>query len=116
MLWIPVASSAALVSCAPCAPCARPLLPSEGAARRRVQVVTPTGQIPRLYASAVAVRTPGGCCAAGDWRGVVRTAQMFVEAWPKGDDRVLTIDSGSHSFSDDAAREWLFERLLAALG
>ena len=78
MLWIPVASSAALVSCAPCAPCARPLLPSEGAARRRVQVVTPTGQIPRLYASAVAVRTPGGCCAAGDWRGVVRTAQMFV--------------------------------------
>ena len=45
-----------------------------------------------------------------------RTAQMFVEAWPKGDDRVLTIDSGSHSFSDDAAREWLFERLLAALG
>ena len=75
MLWIPAASSAALVSCAPCA---RPLLPSEGAARRRVQVVTPTGQIRRLYASAVAVRTPGGCCAAGDWRGVVRTAQMFV--------------------------------------
>ncbi len=45
-----------------------------------------------------------------------RTAQMFVEAWPKGDDRVFTIDSGSHSFSDDAAREWLFDRLLAALG
>ena len=44
-----------------------------------------------------------------------RTAQMFIEAWPKGDDRLRTIDSGSHSFSDDAAREWLFERLLAAL-
>jgi exosortase A-associated hydrolase 1 len=44
-----------------------------------------------------------------------RTAQMFVEAWPNGDDRVVTIDSGSHSFSDEAAREWLFERLLAAL-
>ena len=44
-----------------------------------------------------------------------RTAQMFIEAWPKADDRILTIDSGSHSFSDEAAREWLFERLLAAL-
>lgn len=44
-----------------------------------------------------------------------RTAQMFIEAWPKADDRILTIDSGSHSFSDEAASEWLFERLLAAL-
>ena len=44
-----------------------------------------------------------------------RTAQMFIEAWPKADDRILTIDSGSHSFSDEAAREWLFERLLPAL-
>ena len=44
-----------------------------------------------------------------------RTAQMFIEAWPKGDDRILTIDSGSHSFSGEMAREWLFERLLAAL-
>jgi exosortase A-associated hydrolase 1 len=44
-----------------------------------------------------------------------RTAQMFTEAWPRGDTRVATIDSGSHSFSDETAREWLFERLLAAL-
>jgi exosortase A-associated hydrolase 1 len=44
-----------------------------------------------------------------------RTAQMFTEVWPRGDTRVATIDSGSHSFSDETAREWLFERLLAAL-
>ena len=44
-----------------------------------------------------------------------RTAQMFIAAWPRGDDRIASIDSGSHSFSDDTARNWLFERLLAAL-
>jgi exosortase A-associated hydrolase 1 len=44
-----------------------------------------------------------------------RTAQMFTEVWPRGDTRVATIDSGSHSFSDETGREWLFERLLAAL-
>jgi len=45
-----------------------------------------------------------------------RTAQMFVEAWPGGDPRIATIDSGSHSFSDEAAREWLYARLIEALG
>jgi exosortase A-associated hydrolase 1 len=44
-----------------------------------------------------------------------RTAQMFTEVWPRGDTRVATIDSGSHSFSDETGREWLFERMLAAL-
>ena len=44
-----------------------------------------------------------------------RTAQMFTESWPKDDPRVATIDSGSHSFSDRPAREWLHARLLQAL-
>lgn len=44
-----------------------------------------------------------------------RTAQMFVEAWPKADARVHTIDSASHSFSDDRARDWLAAQLLEAL-
>jgi exosortase A-associated hydrolase 1 len=44
-----------------------------------------------------------------------RTAQMFIQVWPKGDPRVSTIDSGSHSFSDEIAREWLLTRLLEAL-
>lgn len=44
-----------------------------------------------------------------------RTAQMFIDAWPKNDPRVAIIDSGSHSFSDDAARDWLAAQLIAAL-
>ncbi|WP_068077081.1 hydrolase 1, exosortase A system-associated [Novosphingobium lentum] len=44
-----------------------------------------------------------------------RTAQAFIGAWPKGDQRVRRIASASHSFSDDAARDWLFDRLLEAL-
>jgi hypothetical protein len=48
--------------------------------------------------------------ASGD-----RTAQLFEAAWPKDDARVQRIASASHSFSDDAAREWLFARLLDVL-
>lgn len=44
-----------------------------------------------------------------------RTAELFVAAWPNNDARVRSIDSASHSFSDEAAREWLFARLLEAL-
>ncbi len=44
-----------------------------------------------------------------------RTAELFAAAWPRGDTRVRSIDSASHSFSDEAAREWLFARLLEAL-
>lgn len=44
-----------------------------------------------------------------------RTAQMFIAAWPKNDPRVAMIDSGSHSFSDETARDWLNARLLEAL-
>ena len=45
-----------------------------------------------------------------------RTAQLFAVAWPPDDPRIARVDSASHSFSDAAARDWLFERLLAALG
>lgn len=48
--------------------------------------------------------------ASGD-----RTAQMFAEVWDAADTRVQRIDSGSHSFSDDNAREWLHARLMEAL-
>lgn len=45
-----------------------------------------------------------------------RTAQMFEAAWPANDMRVHSIESASHSFSDEAAREWLFAQLLEMLG
>lgn len=44
-----------------------------------------------------------------------RTAQMFEEAWGGEDPRIARIDSASHSFSDEAAREWLHARLVEAL-
>ena len=43
-----------------------------------------------------------------------RTAQLFEAAWGE-DQRVARLASASHSFSDDPAREWLFERLCEAL-
>ncbi len=44
-----------------------------------------------------------------------RTAELFTASWPKNDTRIRTIDSASHSFSDETAREWLLARLLEAL-
>lgn len=44
-----------------------------------------------------------------------RTAQMFAECWPASDARVARLDSGSHSFSDDEARDWLFEQIIEML-
>lgn len=44
-----------------------------------------------------------------------RTAQMFEAAWDKSDPQIARIDSASHSFSDDNAREWLFARIVEAL-
>ncbi|SMC86228.1 hydrolase 1, exosortase A system-associated [Novosphingobium sp. B1] len=44
-----------------------------------------------------------------------RTAQMFAEQWDAADPRIKRIDSGSHSFSDDAARAWLHARLIEVL-
>ncbi|HUQ14337.1 MAG TPA: hydrolase 1, exosortase A system-associated [Novosphingobium sp.] len=44
-----------------------------------------------------------------------RTAALFASAWPIGDERVHSFPSASHSFSGEADREWLFERLVEAL-
>ena len=43
-----------------------------------------------------------------------RTAELFAAAW--GDDpRIARLASASHSFADELTREWLFERIYAAL-
>ena len=44
-----------------------------------------------------------------------RTAQLFLAAWG-GDARIIRLTSASHSFADEAAREWLFERVREMLG
>ncbi|TXI07253.1 MAG: hydrolase 1, exosortase A system-associated [Novosphingobium sp.] len=44
-----------------------------------------------------------------------RTAQMFSEVWDNSDPRIQRIDTASHSFSDEAAREWLHARLIEVL-
>ena len=44
-----------------------------------------------------------------------RTAQIFSEAWDNADPRIRRIDSASHSFSDEAAREWLHAQLIEVL-
>ena len=43
-----------------------------------------------------------------------RTAQLFVAAWGE-DQRIVGLPSASHSFADEAARDWLFGRILKAL-
>ncbi len=43
-----------------------------------------------------------------------RTAELFAAAW--GDDpQIARLASASHSFAEETAREWLFERVCAAL-
>ena len=44
-----------------------------------------------------------------------RTAQLFLAAWGPNDPRIERLASASHSFADEAAREWLSERVLAML-
>ena len=44
-----------------------------------------------------------------------RTAELFTAAWGE-DPRVARFASASHSFADEAAREWLLARVLEALG
>jgi cell wall-associated NlpC family hydrolase len=53
-------------------------LPSVSVTSAWVRVVTPTGQIRRLYASAVAVRTPGTSALRVNGVDIVRAAQMFA--------------------------------------
>jgi exosortase A-associated hydrolase 1 len=43
-----------------------------------------------------------------------RTAELFAAAWGE-DRRIARRASASHSFADEAAREWLFERICVAL-
>lgn len=52
-------------------------LPRYGASGSWVRVVTPTGLVRRVAASAVAVRTPGAAALPVTGADVVRTAQMF---------------------------------------
>lgn len=71
----------------------------------------PTGLVSEMQAGLAAFGRPTTIIlASGD-----RTAQMFEAAWDRADPRIARIDSASHSFSDDAAREWLFARLVSAL-
>jgi exosortase A-associated hydrolase 1 len=71
----------------------------------------PAGLVAEMQAGLAALPGPAAILlASGD-----RTAQMFDAAWDKADPRIARIESASHSFSDDAAREWLFARLVAAL-
>ncbi|HQS68943.1 MAG: hydrolase 1, exosortase A system-associated [Novosphingobium sp. 28-62-57] len=77
-----------------------------------VAPAAPCGLVEEMKAGLAAFAGPVSILlASGD-----RTAQMFAEVWDSADPRVQRIDSGSHSFSDEAARVWLRERLVEALG
>lgn len=43
-----------------------------------------------------------------------RTGQVFVEAWGK-DPRIAVCEDASHAFVEAHARDWLYDRLIAAL-
>lgn len=71
----------------------------------------PAGLVAEMRARLTAFNGPAKILLAnGD-----RTAQMFEAAWDRSDPRIQRVDSASHSFSDDKAREWLFARLIDAL-
>jgi len=71
----------------------------------------PSGLVAEMKAGLAAFVGPVSILlASGD-----RTAQMFAEVWDSADPHVQRIDSGSHSFSDEAARAWLQARLVEAL-
>jgi hypothetical protein len=44
-----------------------------------------------------------------------RTAQAFLGAWDGHDSRIERCPAASHAFVEPEAREWLFERITAAL-
>ncbi len=71
----------------------------------------PSGLVVEMQAGLAVFEGPAAIILAS----MDRTAQMFEAVWDKTDLRITRIDSGSHSFSDDAAREWLFARLIDAL-
>ncbi|WP_298283711.1 hydrolase 1, exosortase A system-associated [Novosphingobium sp.] len=77
-----------------------------------VAPAAPCGLVEEMKAGLAAFAGPVSILlASGD-----RTAQMFAEVWDGADPRVQRTDSGSHSFSDEAARVWLRERLVEVLG
>jgi exosortase A-associated hydrolase 1 len=45
-----------------------------------------------------------------------RTAQAFLDAWDASDARLSRCPGASHGFVEPDARQWLFDRLVAALG
>lgn len=53
-------------------------LPHVGMTGGWARVMTPTGQVRRVYASALAVRAPGAAALAVNGNDVVRAAQMFL--------------------------------------
>lgn len=71
----------------------------------------PAGLVAEMQAGLAGFDGPSTIVLAGG----DRTAQMFEAVWDRKDQRIARIDSASHSFSDDAAREWLFARLVDAL-
>ena len=44
-----------------------------------------------------------------------RTAQVFAERWDEADTRIRRCEGADHSYSSEAAQEWLRVQLLAAL-
>ena len=44
-----------------------------------------------------------------------RTAELFAAAWGE-DPRIARLPSASHSFADEAARDWLLQQIVEALG
>lgn len=44
-----------------------------------------------------------------------RTGQAFVAAWGGDDERITRCPGASHAFVEPAARDWLFEQIVAAL-
>ena len=44
-----------------------------------------------------------------------RTAELFAAAWGV-DPRTARLASASHSFADEAARDWLLQQIVEALG
>ncbi len=44
-----------------------------------------------------------------------RTAQIFASVWDANDPRIMRCQDAGHSYVEPDARDWLYERLLAAL-
>lgn len=84
---------------------------AQGLKNAAAPAAAPSPLVARMQAGLDAFDGPTAILlATGD-----RTAQMFTEAWPGDDPRIRRLASSSHSFSDDDARDWLFEQIIKAL-